>query len=184
MAAGFVHHIAHLAGLILGFVLGIHLMYPAGRTVTRVLDLSEQIAPLLGFVIVFVGVFLAVLVLAQLLEQLIGAINLTALNRVLGGMLGALEAVLIVSLMLWATDPYGWPDDRARTRSVFVEPIEVVAQAAWTYTAELWPEINRLSRELSNDFQGNRVVTSRAGGILVSGLDRAMLRSVADELHN
>lgn len=164
MLAGFVHQVAHLAGLILGFVLGIHLMYPAGRALTNLLNVSEKVAPLLGFVVVFVGVLLAIILLAQLLEQLIGAIHLSSINRLFGGVLGALEAVLLVSLLLWVTEPYGWPDDRMRTDSTLVEPIEVVAGAAWTYTAEMWPEINRLSRELSEEFQGYRVVVTRAGG--------------------
>lgn len=164
LMAGFVHQIAHLAGLLLGFVLGIHLMYPVGRALTSVLAVSEKIAPLLGFVVVFIGVLLGVILLAQLLEQLIGAIRLNAVNRLLGGVLGALEAVLLVSLLLWVTDPYGWPDDRVRSNSTLVEPIELVAGAAWSYSAELWPEINRLSRELSDEFQGYRVVIRGAEG--------------------
>ncbi len=162
LMAGFVHQVAHLAGLLLGFVLGIHLMYPAGRALTSVLSISEKVAPLLGFVVVFIGVLLGIILVAQLVEQLIGAISLNAVNRLLGGALGALEAVLLVSLLLWVTDPYGWPDDRIRSSSVLVEPIEVVAAGAWSYSSELWPAINRLSRELSDEFQGYRVVIVRA----------------------
>lgn len=146
--AGFIHQAAHIAGLVLGFIFGIRFMYPAGRLLTGMLDFSEQAAPLLGFVLVFLGILLAVIFLAQLVERLMGAINLSTLNRLLGGVLGALEAVLLISVMLWVTDPLNFPGEEIRTDSLLVEPIEVVAETAWNYTADLWPEINRLSREI------------------------------------
>lgn len=162
--AGFIHQAAHLIGLLLGFVLGVQLMYPAGHVLTNVLDLSDQLAPLLGFVLVFVGVLLAVILLAQLIERLVGAVNLSTVNRLLGGAMGALEAVLLLSLFLWITDPFNWPGQEARTQSLLIEPIEVVAEAAWEYSAEIWPEINRLSREISGRFQsGVGAVATIAG---------------------
>lgn len=93
---GLVREIATLVGILVGIWASIHL--------------SQQVAPLLGLdgesavLIAFIVIFLVALILTYLLgrgiEGLMKAVKLSVVNRLAGGVLGAVKALCILAVLL------------------------------------------------------------------------------------
>lgn len=72
--------------------------------------LAARVAPILAFVAVFVALQLAVRVLASLLGH-DGIPMLSSLNRMLGGLLGALTGAVVVLVLCWGAVKYAPVED-------------------------------------------------------------------------
>lgn len=72
--------------------------------------LAARIAPILAFLAVFVALQLAVRVLASLLSH-DGIPVLSSLNRMLGGLLGALTGAVVVLVLCWGALTYAPAED-------------------------------------------------------------------------
>lgn len=153
LASGFVHQVAQLTGIVVGFMLAVHLMKPVGQAVGNLLQAPDSAILLLGFVVVFISVLLLVGLAAKLLTNLLGALNIGFVNRLFGALLGALKTVLLLSLFLWLGQSLNWPSETVRKQSVFVEPIETVAEVALEYSAQVWPSIDELYEEIGRSVQ-------------------------------
>src|SRR6056297_821324 len=91
---GAVRQVASLLGLVLAFFLSVQLMHPVGALIVSSLGLSEAVAPIAGFIVIFVGVQLLFLALSRLLERVLETLSLSLVNRAAGGALGGFKAAL------------------------------------------------------------------------------------------
>ena len=55
LRSGLIKQVLSFAGMLVAFVLSLHLMTPVGEMAAGSLGISEDIAPLVGFVLVFLG---------------------------------------------------------------------------------------------------------------------------------
>ncbi len=145
LRSGFIKQALSFAGMIVAFLLALNLMHAAGALVTTSLGISEDIAPLLGFALVFLAVQVLVFALARLVETVAGALKLSGVNRLLGGAVGAFKAALLLSVAFLVLARLQVPTEETRDASALYDPVASVLPAAWDYFSEVFPEVERLS---------------------------------------
>ena len=145
LGTGAIQQVASILGLLVAFVLSVELMDEAGALIMESFAVSPDIAPLLGFALVFIAVQVVVFALVRVVKGLVGALKLTAVDRFLGGAVGAFKAALLLSVVFLVLDRFGFPDEDARAASAFYAPIADVLPAAWAYVSETFPHVQALS---------------------------------------
>ncbi|MCB0719510.1 MAG: CvpA family protein [Bacteroidetes bacterium] len=129
---GAIKQIASFASLLFAFVVGLTFMDSAGATVGDMLGLSPALAPLAGFIVVFLAVQLAVIVVVKVVERIIGALNLTAVNRLAGSGVGILKGTLALSVAFMVFGYIGIPAEQTRRESMLYEPVSEVLPQVWS----------------------------------------------------
>ncbi len=157
---GLIRQVASIVGMALAFVLSVQLMGTVGQLASNSLGLSENIGPLVGFVLVFLAVQVAVFALAKMAEGLIGALKLSVVNRALGGALGALKAALAVSVVFLVLSYVDLPGESLERESTLYAPVAGVLPQTWDYVSEKFPQVERLS-----DRFGQRLRTAIPDGM-------------------
>lgn len=142
---GVIRQVAGLVGLVLAFLVALRLMAPVGAMVVESLGLSEELAPVLGFIVVFLVVQIVVFALARTIEKLIGVLKLGIINRLAGGLFGAFKAALLVSVIFLVLATFDTPSEETRQGSMLYKPVAGVLPRAWDAAAEQWPRIERLA---------------------------------------
>lgn len=97
---GFLKQLASLLGLVAGLLIAKALYATVAERVFLPLTDSLTVAQGIAFVVIWLAVPLAFLLLASLLTKAMEAVSLGWVNRLLGAVLGALKAVLLVSLLV------------------------------------------------------------------------------------
>jgi membrane protein required for colicin V production len=120
---GAVRQVASLLGLLLAFFLSVQLMHPVGALIVSSLGLSEAVAPIAGFIVIFVGVQLLFLALSRLLERVLETLSLSLVNRAAGGALGGFKAALLLSVLFLVLAGMEMPSKQVRQRSVLYSPV-------------------------------------------------------------
>lgn len=120
---GAVRQIMSIIGLVVAFGMAVQFMHPVGSVVVSSLGLSEAVAPLAGFIVVFGGVQVLFFGVSRLMEGLLDVLALTLLNRAAGGALGAFKAVLLLSVLFLVLSGMDMPDEEARQASVLYTPV-------------------------------------------------------------
>ena len=144
-STGLIKQVASLAGLVIAFIVSVQLMHPVGGAAADSLGISSEIAPLVGFVLVFLGVQLVVFALAKTVESLVGALHLTGINRLLGGALGAFKAALLASVLFLVLRYVELPSQELQQDSMLYPSVSVLLPGAWDYVSDVLPEVQRLS---------------------------------------
>lgn len=153
-STGLIRQVASLLGMILAFVLGVHLMEPVGAMVSGSLGLSERVAPLVGFVLVFLGIQVVVFALAKMVEALVGALKLTLVNRLLGGGLGVVKSALLLSVTFLVLQYVQLPGASLREGSWLYEPVASSLPRAWAYLSDNVPQVESLSEKFGGYLPG------------------------------
>jgi membrane protein required for colicin V production len=128
---GVIRQIASLIGLVAAFLVGVRFMQAGGEMLTTSLGLAEGVSPLLAFVLLFAAVQLILLGVVRFVEGVIGFLQLSAVNRVLGGLIGAGKVALLLSLVLLALNFFGLPGDETRKASLFYDPVASALPTTW-----------------------------------------------------
>ncbi len=97
---GLIKEITSLAAIVLG-IYGAKLLAPivSGLLVSS-FHFSEKTAMPLSYLVLFIGIAIGLLVLAKSLEKVFDSMSLGGLNKLFGGVFGALKYALIVSVLL------------------------------------------------------------------------------------
>ena len=153
LRSGLIKQVLSFAGMLVAFVLSLHLMTPVGEMAAGSLGISEDIAPLVGFVLVFLGVQVVVFGLTKLLEAVIGALKLSVVNRLLGGAVGAFKACLVLSVVFLVLGYVSVPSEDSREASALYTPISTVLPAAWSYVSDTFPQVAKVSEQFSKKIE-------------------------------
>lgn len=151
LRAGLIKQVLSFAGLIVAFVLSFQLMKPVGAMAAGSLGISNDIAPLVGFVLVFLAVQVAVFALIRSLQAIVGALKLSGVNRLLGGAVGAFKASLALSVLFLVLGNLEVPSEETQEESAFYEPVATMVPATWDYLAEAVPQLEQVSERFGNE---------------------------------
>lgn len=138
---GVIRQVFGLAGTILALLLATELMMPVGDQLGAYFSLSDELAPIGGFLLVFGIVQVIAFITARVLERLVKVLRLSLVNRAAGAVLGGVKAVLIASALLMALGLFGVPDREVQRSSIFYEPVAEVVPAAWSRFERHWPAV-------------------------------------------
>lgn len=137
---GAILEVARIVGLVIAFVAAVQLMDTAGLFTAGLFGLSEQMAPLVGFVVVFLGVMAAVTITARIIQYVIGKVKLGGLNKLAGGAIGAAKSALLVSILLLMVGAVGFPDASTKSDSSLYGPVSSFAPTAWRSLSRALPD--------------------------------------------
>lgn len=90
-----------LIGLIAGIIIAINLGHWTGDILINQFNISQKIANIIGYIVVFLLVLFAAQIIGYFLRSIIHAIKLGWLDRIGGIFLGTLKAAIIISLLFW-----------------------------------------------------------------------------------
>jgi membrane protein required for colicin V production len=96
---GFIHEVFVTLGLILGVWLGIKKSYLISSLSPPIL-LPEPWNQVVSFIIIFAAVFLITMLLRLVIKKFISAIELEWMDRVIGGIYGFIQGVVIIWALL------------------------------------------------------------------------------------
>lgn len=101
---GIIMELATLAAFLLGAWGGMHLSDAMANIIRNLTDSKSPYVPLLAFALVFVGVLMIVYGVAKLVERFVEAVALGLINKITGGIFGALKYLLVLSTVFFALD--------------------------------------------------------------------------------
>ncbi len=157
--SGLIKQAVGFAGLVLAFVLSLHLMQAVGGMLTDSLGISKDIAPLVGFVLVFLLVEVAAFAVVRLVEALVGALRLTTVNRFLGGAVGAFKAAIVMSVVFLVLGKLQVPSEQTRQASALYAPVSTVLPTAWDYVTAAFPQFESLAERFGDGIEARLPTT-------------------------
>ena len=99
-AKGAIRQLAAVAGLLAGLVAARALYASLAEKLCPALTDSLTVAQTLSFILIWIVVPLAFMLVARLLTRLADIVCLGWLNRLLGGVLGAVQSLLVIALLV------------------------------------------------------------------------------------
>ncbi len=150
---GLIRQVSSVVGLILSFVMAARFMVSVADAASRLLGISEDLAPLVGFILVFILIQIIAFALAKMVESVIGALKLTTVNRALGGAFGAVKAALVLSVLFLVLDYVNLPGDAIESKSSFYSPVAGLFPKAWDFASEKWPQVESMSQKFGKEIE-------------------------------
>ena len=141
ITTGLLRQVIGLAGLVISVILATRFAGSVGDAITGSLGIMEENAGLLGFIAVLLGVYIGAMIVAKLAASVIKTLHLSGLNRLAGGIFGAVKSVLLVGVMLillgnlWELPPR----DMVQS-SILYDPVMEVMNTAWEIAGEHIPD--------------------------------------------
>ena len=121
------------------------------RDVEKILSnidgIPDQFLPLVSILVVFLIVQLIFFVLAMILKSAIKKLKLNFLDKTLGGIVGGIKAVLVVSLVLFAVRFVNLPDEGTRQQSMFYDVIYPIMPAAIDLVMDNAPDMSEIDED-------------------------------------
>jgi membrane protein required for colicin V production len=146
---GIVRQAMSILGLIVAFLGSMLFMREVGAFVEGALGVSPRVSTVIGFILIFAIVQLLVYFVTRIIEKLLRILNLTVLNRLAGGAVGALKSALILSVLFLVIAQLDLPGQETRASSRLYGPVASVLPAAWNFVADRVPEVERLGEVFS-----------------------------------
>ncbi len=101
---GAIMEAATLVAFFLGVWGGMHLSEGMAGLIYKWTDSSSPYVPLISFALVFVGILALVFLVAKIVEKIVEKTALTIVNKLLGGIVGTLKFLLILSVLFFVVD--------------------------------------------------------------------------------
>lgn len=135
---GLIKELTSLAAIFLG-IYGAKLISPAMSPILiKIFTVNEKTASALAYIFVFIAIVIALLIISKLLDKLFESISLGGINKLLGGIFGALKYALVISVLINIFDPinerFDLVDQEKRTNSITVDPLKKLAPELWKET--------------------------------------------------
>lgn len=120
---GAVRQVGSVLGIVAALLFSVEFMDSVGALVVSSIGLSDTLAPLAGFTVLFLGVYLLFVALSRLVEQVFETLSLSTVNQVVGGAVGGAKAALLLSLLFLVLGGMELPQQETRAESVFYQPV-------------------------------------------------------------
>lgn len=142
LRTGAMRQVVGLMGAVVGFWVAAVLMDPAGELIVASLGLSERVAPVVGFIVVFAAALSALAAVSHVARKTLESLKMGFLDKAVGAVLGGTQAAVLLSILLIAGGGLIGSlllDGEARDQSVLFEPVQAVAPALWEGFRSLAP---------------------------------------------
>ena len=147
---GFIKQLASIVGLVVGLFAAKALYEAVAEKISPIVDGSMTAAHIISFVAIWLIVPLLFIFVASLLTRAMEAKSLGWINRILGGVLGALKYLLLASIVIVLID-YLDPDNKLidktkKENSVLYYPMQKVAEL-------FFPAAKKITQQYINELQ-------------------------------
>jgi len=97
---GLIASLIHLLGLIVAIFLIIKTGTVVKESMIEKFGFGDTLAMILSYLLIFIIIMIIAKIIILLLHKLIDVLNLTALNRILGGIFGVFNCFLVIAIIL------------------------------------------------------------------------------------
>jgi len=148
---GFIKNFFHLLGLIASVVLIIHIGPMVKDLVISQFGLNEIVAVVISYACIFLIVMIVVKIVARILKSVVDMLSLKWLNRLLGGVFGLFNGVLILTILVIVINlsPFATEFDEFSQQSIVLTNVKLLAEKAGTE----FPVINELGEPIKEKMQ-------------------------------
>lgn len=141
---GLIKELSSLAAILIG-VFGAKLLTPLiAKFILQIVNVSSVVASVLAYILLFVAILIAMRLFSNMLEKIFEKLALGGLNKLLGGLFGALKLALLLSVFLNITvilnQHFPLLKNELTSQSIFYKPVLQIAP-------ELWHESKKLEHE-------------------------------------
>lgn len=154
LMTGAVRQVISLIGILISVVLAVELMDDVGRYLGDVLGITGPLQPLAGLLTVFLILQVVFFFVIRAVEKVIHTLRLSVVNRMLGGAVGVVKAMLVLSLIFIGLAYVEIPGDESREQSALYTPVASSLPAAWDFVATQLPRVQSLSEKLGEEVRG------------------------------
>jgi membrane protein required for colicin V production len=141
--------VASLVALIAGVYGAIHFSYFIGDILNEYVSWSEEYVSLTAFAGTFIVIIIVIAFLGKILTKLADFASLGVINKILGGVFGALKIGLILSVVFIffgkINDTIPFMEKKTLEESILYEPVKKVAPT-------IFPSIMKGEEDLKNPF--------------------------------
>jgi len=129
---GLLKEVCSLAGLFVGAFLAFRYHGPLAEALLEQVDLPAQIAVAITFTVLFLATMIFFLVLGFLLSRFVKLLFLGGFNRLIGGLFGLSQGVLLLAVVLFALSlrPMPWGVDKMLKQAYLAPPFVALGDAA------------------------------------------------------
>ena len=143
---GLVKELTSLAAVVLG-IYGAKLFAPAlSGFLIHTFHFSDKTALPISYLLLFIFIALILLLIANMLDKVFESMSLGGLNKLLGGIFGAIKYALIVSILLNVFDSmdsrFALIKPKTKAESIGYKPILKFAPTLWEETKKSKKEQN------------------------------------------
>jgi uncharacterized membrane protein required for colicin V production len=150
LVCGFIHTLGAVVGTVLGTWLAGLLYGPFGRWLGEALPINKNLAYVIAFILIFTLISRLVGLVFWIIGKLFHLVSIIpftkTINRILGGVLGFIEGVVILSLFVYIASrfPFApWLNQQLQTSKIAPWLLEVANWLGW-----LLPQVLRHLRSL------------------------------------
>jgi membrane protein required for colicin V production len=121
---GLLKEVCSLAGLFIGAFLAFRYHGPLAEALLQQVDLPAQIAVAITFTVLFLATIIFFLVLGFLLSRFVKLLFLGGFNRLIGGLFGLFQGVLLLAVVFFALSlrPLPWGMDKIMKEAYLAPP--------------------------------------------------------------
>ena len=121
---GLLKEVCSLAGLFVGAFLAFRYHGPLAEALLKQVDLPAEIAVAITFPVLFLATMIFFMVLGFLLSRIIKLLFLGGFNRLIGGLFGLSQGVLLLAVLLFALSlrPLPWGMDKVMKQAYLAPP--------------------------------------------------------------
>lgn len=138
-AQGVIRQAFGLGGLLGGLVCGALLYKPAALFLQDVVDMSDEVAQVVAFIVILLIVPIVFSIVGNLLSKFVRIISLGFVDRLLGGIFGVLKFFIVIGLCIQLMEMTGVADKVIRNsekkESRLYEQVRVITDSClkWTW---------------------------------------------------
>lgn len=142
--SGAVQQLVGIGGFALALILSAALMDEVGAMLVASFGISPRVSTLAGFGVLMIGTLLVLGILSRMLDKLFESAHLGFVNRGVGGGIGMIRSLLVVSAVLVPLRAINLPNEATRDASPFYAPVAALLPWVWDRTGGLVDEGWRL----------------------------------------
>ncbi len=161
---GFFREVLGLVGVVGGIFLGIVGFAPLSNLLAQhISGVPAAVWPILSFLLIFVAVYLASRVTASFLSRLTRLLKLSWLNRLLGGVVGALKGGFLISVVLLILGffPIQSTLQELKQKSVLYEPIQNLVPFLYNMSASLSGSSTNFQKTMEKSFEKAKMTVTQ-----------------------
>ncbi len=128
---GLLKEVCSLAGLFIGAFLAFRYHGPLAEALLEQVDLPAQIAVAITFTVLFLATIIFFMVLGFLLSRFVKLLFLGGFNRLVGGLFGLFQGILLLAVVLFALSlrPLPWGMDKIMKEAYLTPPFVELGEA-------------------------------------------------------
>jgi len=150
---GIIYAMLSFLGIFLGIIAALNFSTFAGLWLVKNFNLPEVILPTLSFVVVLIVVISAIKIVAFLAKKILQTISLDFVNKISGGVLYAILASFVFSVLFSFVDQYGFLTETLKTESQVYPYVSTFGPIIFKKVSEMIPIFNDIYHQTNELFK-------------------------------